>query len=164
MNVYLVRHGTAVELGQKGARRDADRMLSDEGRERTRAVAAGVVRLADGDIASIATSPLVRAVETARIFAEALELKGEPEVVPQLQPGADGAIEWLALQPRKSVLLVGHMPDLCDLASRLLCTNGSLRATFKKAAVMCISFDGHAGEGLGCLEWLAQPSLFRRAV
>jgi phosphohistidine phosphatase len=163
MNVYLARHGAAVELGQKGVRRDADRMLSDEGVEKTRVVAAGIARITDGDIARVAASPLVRAVETARIFSAATGLKDEPEVLPQLLPGAEGAIEWLAQQPRKSILLVGHMPDLCDLASRLLCTNCALRATFKKAAVMCISFDGHTGEGLGCLEWMLQPSVFRRA-
>ena len=37
--VFLMRHGIAVHLGEQGIRRDGDRMLSQKGRERTRQVA-----------------------------------------------------------------------------------------------------------------------------
>lgn len=164
MKLYLVRHGPAVDIGEEGVQNDAARMLSAEGRAKTAKAARGLARLPDAAVARIVSSPLVRALETARIFARELGFKPEIESLPELSPGScvEDQAAWLAAQPPADIMLVGHMPDLSDLASTLLCQGASTRFVFKKASVMRIDFDGRAMPGAGSLTWLLQPDALRR--
>ena len=101
MKVYLVRHGTAVNIGEQGVTTDAARMLSDEGRAKTGKAARGLSRVPDVTIERIVSSPLVRALETAEIFAKALGVKRMVESLPELAPGrsTEDVTAWLAAQP-----------------------------------------------------------------
>lgn len=62
----------------------------------------------------------------------------------------------------KSVMLVGHEPTWSELVNRFTDSNGIHMPT---ASMACISFDTDVWNevyyGLGSLEWLLQPSLFR---
>src|SRR5262249_4269065 len=55
-----------------------------------------------------------------------------------------------------SVALVGHMPDLADLAAWLI---GSKKAQLDldKAGVACVRCDSGLGKGDGLLTWLVTP-------
>ena len=125
MKLYLMRHGPAE--GQAASGLDGDRALTAAGRERVREVAKALVE--DGEApAHIATSPLVRAVQTAEIVAlitRTARAEGgldAVEVRRELMPEGN-ALPWihsLAAEGRKRVMMVGHEPDMSALASALL--------------------------------------------
>ena len=163
MILYLVRHGEAVDVGEKDVEQDADRMLSSEGRKKTKAVAKGL-RLVGCQPERIVTSPLIRAKQTAEIMAHALASKVDVEEAQELAVGSHAAkvVTWLRGQADVPTLLVGHMPDMGAVASVLVCGNAEASFTFKKAAVCCVSFEGAIQEGKGRLEWLLQPGQLRK--
>ena len=160
MNVYLVRHGAAVDLGEAGVKRDADRMLTPKGQKKTAAVARALKRM-EALPERIVSSPLVRARETADILAEILTPGKAVEEADVLatDAGAKEAVAWLGKQPDSPVMLVGHMPGMATLASLLLSGGPSLRIDFKKSAACCISFDAKAQAGAGQLDWLMPPAM-----
>jgi phosphohistidine phosphatase len=101
--IWLLRHGDAAEGSP-----DAERPLTDKGREQSRAVGAALKALGV-EIDACLTSPKVRAAETARIACEQLgDL--EPQLEPKLAGGPFDA-EALAAGLGDDVLLVGHDPD-----------------------------------------------------
>jgi phosphohistidine phosphatase len=101
--IWLLRHGDA----QDGSP-DAERPLTDKGREQSRAAGAAL-RTLGVEIDACLTSPKVRAADTARIAcAEAGDV--EPQLEPKLAGGPFDA-EALAAGLGDDVLLVGHDPD-----------------------------------------------------
>lgn len=157
MILYLLRHGHAVNVGENNVRRDFDRMLTREGKEKVRQVLKAVERTGKNPD-KIFTSPLVRAVETAEIAADELGCK-EVEQNDELAPGGDHGelIRSLRNSGIESAMLVGHMPDLSELAGRLVSRKCDANIHFKKAGLCCVSFDGELSEGDGLLEFLVQP-------
>jgi phosphohistidine phosphatase len=101
--IWLLRHGDAAEGSP-----DAERPLTDKGREQSRAAGAALKALGI-EIDACMTSPKVRAAETARLACE--QLGGvEPQLEPKLSGGPFDA-EALAAGLGDDVLLVGHDPD-----------------------------------------------------
>ena len=101
--IWLLRHGDAAEGSP-----DAERPLTDKGREQGRAAGAALKRLGV-EIDACLTSPKLRAADTARIACAEL---GSPE--PQLEPKLAGGpfdAEALAAGLGDNVLFVGHDPD-----------------------------------------------------
>ena len=152
MTIYLVRHGAALDMGEAGISKDFDRPLSKEGRRKTEEVAAGLAALGVAP-ELIGASPLVRAQETARILGSVLCPDRRVELCPCLQPDAPlaAAVEWLRGAGVESVMAVGHMPDIAELAALLLAGEADLQLVFKKAAVACISFEKLPAAGCGRL-------------
>ncbi len=109
--LWLLRHGEAADGSP-----DADRPLTEGGREQSRA--AGVALRALGvNIDACLTSPKVRAVETAKLACA--ELDG---LEPQMEPGLSGGpIDARALTAGlgDDVILVGHDPDFSMAVHRL---------------------------------------------
>lgn len=135
MKLYVTRHGPAEDGALSGI--DADRALSDAGRKRVRSVAKALSELDEAPL-HIISSPLVRAVQTAEIIAIVTrvdERGGAVDVRRELSPGGDwGAfVRSLPSDGRKRVMLVGHEPDLSDVAASLL---GSFNRGFDKAMVV----------------------------
>jgi phosphohistidine phosphatase len=160
--VYLMRHGIAVAVGERGVASDAARMLSEEGRRKTADVADGL-RSLECVPDRVFSSPLVRARETAEVVAN--RLGGMTvETADELAPGVSPAdvVRWLSRVQAKSVLLVGHLPDLPDLASLLITGGTAAGLHMRRAAVCCITFETGVHAGAGTLEWLLQPSVLRR--
>jgi phosphohistidine phosphatase len=121
VRLYIMRHGPAEDRADSG--RDFDRVLTPSGRDRVRDVARALL---DGDEApyAIFSSPLVRALQTAEIVASVTKLGdrgGAVEVRRGLQPGGDarGLVRACLVGEGKRVMLVGHEPDLSDLAQLL---------------------------------------------
>ena len=101
--IWLLRHGDAAEGSP-----DAERPLTDKGREQSRAAGAALKAIGV-EIDACLTSPKVRAADTARIACE--QLGGvEPQLEPKLAGGPFDA-EALAAGLGDDVLLVGHDPD-----------------------------------------------------
>src|SRR5262245_53631497 len=121
MRLILFRHGPA---GRRDVARWPDggvRPLTTRGEQRTRAAAHGLTRW-EPEIHSILTSPLARAAATARILAEAVG-DAEVEAVEALRPGGSWrqVLAVLSAPPaERTVVLVGHEPDLGKLAGTLI--------------------------------------------
>ena len=162
MRLILVRHGPAGRPDPNRWPDDGHRPLTSRGIKRTRVAAAGVARV-EPEVSVIATSPLTRALQTARIFARALD-PGRIEELAALAPGgpAQQVVDYLAAHAgERSVLLVGHAPDLGDLAG-LLVFGRAGSFDIKKAGSCAISFDGEVRPGAGALSWFASRSMFSR--
>ena len=72
MEIYIVRHGIAIDREDRKCPPDPERYLTEEGIEKTKRVAAAVAALgASPDL--LLSSPYVRAMQTAEIFALALD-------------------------------------------------------------------------------------------
>jgi phosphohistidine phosphatase len=153
MQLVLIRHARAEERAL--FKRDRTRALTVDGRRRMRKAARGLHELIPG-ISQIATSPLVRARQTAEIVATAAN---SPEVIslPALAPGGTvhAVLVWLRAQPAEATLaLVGHEPDLGLLAGWLLSRRQTGFVQFKKGAAALIEFAGAPAAGKGTLAWL----------
>jgi phosphohistidine phosphatase len=127
MIVYLLRHGLAED---HGVRRDEARRLTDKGRDKLVA-AAPAWRRCVGRLDRILTSPLVRAKETAVVFAAAVDHALAIDDVDCLLPLAEpvAAVDVLredARAGRRAVALVGHEPQLGSLLGLLLCGAGAI--------------------------------------
>src|SRR3981189_1223644 len=85
MEIYLVRHGIAVDGESDGP--DAFRPLTGKGRRRFHKTARAFARLGR-KLDLILTSPLVRAVQTAEILAGETEPE-EVAVLAELEPKFD---------------------------------------------------------------------------
>src|SRR5918994_7504713 len=98
----MLRHGDAADGSP-----DAERPLTDKGREQARVAGAALARLSVAMDACL-TSPKLRAAETARLACA--ELGVEPQQEPKLAGGPFDA-EALAAGLGENVLFVGHDPD-----------------------------------------------------
>jgi phosphohistidine phosphatase len=101
--IWLLRHGDAAEGSP-----DAERPLTDKGREQARAAGAALKAIGVALDACL-TSPKVRATETARLTCKQIG-DTEPQLEPKLAGGPFDA-EALAAGLGDDVLLVGHDPD-----------------------------------------------------
>ncbi len=126
MLLYLLRHGKAERLSATGA--DRDRALKGRGRRQATWIARAIAEGAGDGLArphAILTSPVTRAIDTARLVAEVLELK--PRVAPDLEVGLDveRAVELVerlaagASEVQPCAMLVGHNPQLSELVVAL---------------------------------------------
>ena len=100
--IWLLRHGDAEDGSP-----DAERPLTDEGREQARAAGAALRRLGV-ELDACLASPKLRSADTARLACA--ELGVEHQLEPKLAGGPFDA-EALAAGLGDEVLLVGHDPD-----------------------------------------------------
>ena len=161
LELYLIRHGVAEERGDDWPD-DSKRPLTPEGISRLRKSAKGLNAI-DVGFDQIVTSPLVRARQTADVFAE--ELKGKPSIVTTdaLAPAGSSAsvIQEITRHVRKArVALVGHEPNLGELAAQLIGARNPLE--FKKGGVCRIDFDMLPPKGGGMLRWFLTPKMLRK--
>jgi len=162
MQLYLMRHGAALDVGMPGVTRDAVRPLSPEGIAITIEVARGLAAInvcPDG----VAASPLIRARQTAELIARGTGCKRAVAVCEGLAPGGRTAdvLEWRKTFAAEALLLVGHLPEIAMLASELLAGHPNMNLAFKKAALCCIGFEAAPLPGNGCLEWFMPPRFLR---
>jgi phosphohistidine phosphatase len=167
MNLYLLRHGIAVQQDDPSTQNDdAARPLTAKGLKRMRKAARGLGRF---NIAfdAVVTSPALRARQTAEIVAAALGLESVLEEMSELAP--EGSVESLLFnltrfQNHSDLLLVGHEPLLGDLATFLLTLNheSKLAVALKKAGMCRIEIDALPPTECGTLCWLMTPKQLRQ--
>jgi phosphohistidine phosphatase len=157
--VYLMRHGDAGDKRLWDGD-DAERPLSDLGIERTTAAAAHFERTSFRPT-RILTSPLMRAVQTAQIVADALDLTELIAVDERLGPNF-GTKEFGQLlrenRDRGRLMLVGHDPSLSRVIETVM---GGGAIVLKKGGVARLDIDD-LSKPSGRLAWLDAPSLFTR--
>jgi phosphohistidine phosphatase len=164
MQLYIVRHGIAVDREDPKCPPDPERYLTEEGVEKTKEVAKGVAAL--GVTADLfLTSPYVRAAQTAEIFASALDYaKQKIRRSELLLPGAEPSFLFRELAKDKqasSVFLFGHAPHLDDVIATALGSKRHVTA-LKKAGVALIELK-RISPPIGMLVWLGIPKLLRRS-
>ena len=162
MDCVLLRHGIAVERDEwEGP--DVDRPLTEKGKRRVREVAVGLSRL-DVQPTHVLSSPLIRAIETAKIVHSSLRVRSAVHIVDELLPDAppDRLLSILHdLPPESCVLCVGHEPHLGMLASVMLAGKPSMAFPFKKAGACLIELSIPAKPGRGVLRWWLTPDQLR---
>jgi phosphohistidine phosphatase len=156
MRLYFLRHGMAAERSEwKGG--DAERPLTEEGKERMKRSAAALARLGL-ELDAILTSPLVRASQTADIVAEAL--KAKDKLLHENRLGTGFNRNQLAEILRdhagaEALMLIGHEPSFSETISALV---GGGRIVCKKGGLACVSL-GDRTSLKGELLWLIPPRL-----
>jgi phosphohistidine phosphatase len=155
MDLYVIRHAWAAERGPQWPDDDM-RPLTHEGKERFAQV---MVKLAGRGMRPevVATSPLVRCVQTAQLLAAGIP--DEPDIIEldDLRPGSnlEGLLAWTTRQSRKhqQIAWVGHSPDVDRMAAALIGQPDGL-VRFAKGGIAAIRFDGPLELGSGELQWL----------
>jgi phosphohistidine phosphatase len=163
MELYLFRHGIAED--PHAGLSDADRQLTDEGRKKTAAVA----RLASRSgvqLTLIASSPLIRARQTAEIAAKNTGYEGPITTLESLVPDGSPERVWADVRDysdEPAILLAGHEPLMGRLSAYLL-NAASLQIDVKKASLIRIDFESlRAGQPHGILRWMIVPRLAKDA-
>jgi len=160
--LILIRHGIA-EDPQSGMS-DTDRELTADGVRKMTRAARGLRRLGVRPDA-ILSSPLRRAEQTAARLQRVLCPDTPVEIYTPLAPDhdpADALRGLIAYQAARQLVLVGHQPDMGELASFLV--SGSATQVvfdFKKGTAVAITVSALPPRSPGLLEWFLTPKLQR---
>lgn len=157
MDLFILRHGKAGH--SSGEPDDNLRALTPAGRKEIRDIA----RWMQGEriqFEIIATSPLVRASETAGIIARTLDLKERVVVWEDLAPGGD--LDSVCYQAAQSgtegaILVVGHEPALSGLVGKIISRGGTASVAFAKGGLAKIRYFSFDTLPSGVLQWLLTP-------
>jgi phosphohistidine phosphatase len=155
MKVLIIRHGPAgdPDAWEAEGRDDRLRPLTPDGKKDMREAAFGLATL-QPSVDLVATSPLVRAAQTAEIIAS--EYESKVVTVDALQPGEEPArtLDWLRDQPAEgTVALVGHEPHLSGLICYMLSGKTGAFVELKKGGA-CLLEATAASAGSSTLQWL----------
>ena len=163
MQLYIVRHGIAIDREDPKCPSEAERYLTEEGIDRTKRVAKGIAAL--GITADLfISSPYERAMQTAAIFASELDyprqkIRRTDSLLPGAEPGA--FLRELAREKSvSSVFCFGHAPHVDGLVAAAV---GAPRhiTSMRKAGVAFIELKRLAPPN-GQLIWLVSPKLIRK--
>src|SRR5450432_1606083 len=160
MNLYLLRHGIAVDPSAPDFAKDAERPLTPKGKRRLlqTAKAMGVLKIAPDVIFS---SPYVRAKQTAEIVAKSLKRRKKLKFTDELTPGGNpkSLIQQLNdLRPKpKNILLVGHEPYLSKLIALLTAGNTNMEIDLKKGSLCKLEVETLRYERCATLMCLLSP-------
>lgn len=162
MDIYLVRHGQA-----KKAEEDSARPLNAVGIKQIESVARVLKKSSSVHVAEIYHSTKLRARQTAEHLAQALDLRVPLKEVSYLEPDDHilKAVELIRSSGR-SIMLVGHLPFLDNLATFLVSGNkdGGM-FEFREGAVLCLNLlqaqgQGSALSGYCCrVRWMVTPEI-----
>ena len=163
MDLLVVRHGAAEDKDAFARTGEDDdlRPLTTAGQREMREVARAIRELVP-EIDALATSPLVRAMQTAAVLGDAYGRKPVP--VEWLRPEAafEDFARWASShRDKKMVVIVGHEPHLSGLVSWL--TAGAKRSflQLKKAGACLLEVERSAGAGSSTLLWSMGPKHLR---
>lgn len=163
MQLFIVRHGVAIDREDPHCPPDPERFLTEEGIEKTRQVVKGVAEIAPVPDLML-SSPYVRAFQTAEIFAKALEYSKEKIGKSDfLLPGAESLQLFRELSKDKDnsvVYVFGHAPHLDDLIATAVGSKHHITA-LKKAGVALLELKRLVPPS-GELVWISTPKILRK--
>ena len=156
MDVYLIRHAEAVEREQFGDGPDEERPLTDSGRAQAERLAASLPSRG-ANIHRLFVSPTVRTRQTAEPLIAMWGLSGDavvdaPELAPEGKPRK--VAKRINKQPADVVGLVGHRPDLNELAAWLIGDKLAQIALDKGGVALIRLPTNELEKGAGELIWL----------
>ena len=152
MELYLVRHGTA-----KAESEDRRRGLTEKGKQTVERMADFLAGLRI-PLHRIDHSEKLRARQTAEILAVRLHPAEGTREVPGLAPNDDVEPICHELESEsKNLMLVGHLPFLSLLVSRLLgVSTNKLLVEFETAGVVRLD---RMGRGPWVIRWVLTPAM-----
>jgi phosphohistidine phosphatase len=161
MEIYILRHGIAVERGTPGFKKDGDRPLTKESEEKMGQIAETMLAM-DLKFDLILSSFYTRARRTAEIVAEALD--DEVTFSNLLEPDSNALelIREINDEKPQRVLLVGHEPDLSRLVSVLISGGSDGAIELKKGGLCKLTVDRLAFGQCATLNWLLTPKQLRQ--
>ena len=152
MRLYLLRHGEAANGGN-----DYARPLTDKGRQQVndQLIFSGPKIFYD----ALWVSPYVRAVQTAKIWSEALDVA--PRSTDLIVPNANIQLFYdeLNVQQVNSLMVVAHNPFLSRLVMDF-CGNPQQFLGMDTASLVALEYD-YAASGLGELLWVSHVNNLR---
>lgn len=161
MRIILFRHAPAEARDPERWPDDLARPLTSRGATRARRAVRGIVLLEPG-LRRVLTSPALRAIKTAQILADELQTPTQPQELASLAPGGQWreTLRALAREPINSVVaLVGHEPDLGELASALQFGAPAV-VPLRKAGACAIEMES-LEPAAGQLRWFLGPGALR---
>jgi|RhiMetStandDraft_4_1073278.scaffolds.fasta_scaffold101979_2 phosphohistidine phosphatase len=159
--VYLVRHAIAAERGDDWPD-DSKRPLTTRGINRFKDSLPGLKAL-EVSVDEIFSSPLVRAKQTADLLSAGIPGNPPVKLLDALAPGQSPSAVMAQLAKaakRHRVALVGHEPDLGELAAYLI--GASRPLLFKKGGMCRIDVGGLSSKPAGSLAWFVTPKVLRK--
>jgi phosphohistidine phosphatase len=160
MEIYLLRHGIAVERGAPGFENDSARPLTSKGKKQLKKVSEAMKKMSL-NFAVILSSPFLRAKQTAEIIAADLKLKKRLKFSDALTPESDVKnfiVQLQKLKPLpKKILLVGHEPFSSGLISLLVTGDFQLQLDFKKSGLCKLEIKKLSVGKCATLAWLLTP-------
>ncbi|HLW66390.1 MAG TPA: phosphohistidine phosphatase SixA [Gemmataceae bacterium] len=161
MELYLIRHAEAAAVGDASITRDADRPLTDVGRQQCDAMAQTLQKL-KVHLDAIVSSPLLRAKQTCDTLIQGLSAPKPAshileEIGFEVRPKV--IVEFVKDLKVESAAIVGHQPGLSRFAAWLI---GSKKAQLDmaKAGLARIQCEELA-KGGGTLLWLLTPDWYK---
>ena len=169
MQLLVIRHAIAAEREQfeRTGQPDELRPLTADGAAKMKRAAKGLRAVIDR-LELIATSPLTRAAQTARIVADAYRIRRvdeESAFAPDVAPEA--ALAWVAELHRvyrreQIVAMVGHEPHLSSFVSLMLAGRSEPAVVeLKKGGACLLALDAPPRPGSAVLHWLSTPRQLR---
>lgn len=164
MQLLVVRHGIAEEreVWVRDHTDDDGRPLTDEGKKKMKECAKGLRALVPR-IDVLATSPLMRAMQTAAILTKVYEMN-DPVRVDALSPGQHppAVASWLRSQSaRKVVAIVGHEPGLGSTVTWLSAATEQSFLELGKGGACLLDLGDRIDAGEAMLLWVLRPSHLR---
>lgn len=158
MHLYLIRHGPAAPKDPRRWPNDTARPLTPAGSRKTRRAAQGFAREVP-QVDRIISSPARRALQTAKLFAGALQIPPRIEPWKEMLPGAApgpilARLMPHTVDPRAAVVLVGHQPGLEQLIGLALTGDSVPLSRFSKGGAAALEFPRAIRPGAARLEWL----------
>jgi phosphohistidine phosphatase len=162
--LLLIRHAIAEDRDMaKPGLKDEDRALTKSGCAKMAKITKGL-KVTAPNIELIASSPLLRAVQTAEIIHREYR-EARLITTDVLRPGLDlrNFIRWAQQLPDTGLIaLVGHEPDLSFLICRLLTGNDQTFLHFKKGGASMVEVADSIKSGEAQLKWFLTPGQLRR--
>ena len=168
MDLYLLRHGDAGKrMAVAAGGNTGDLPLTIVGREEI-AVIARSVKALNLRFSAIATSPLKRAVQTAKIIAKVLAIEDRISIWNDLVPEGDRSKLYNRLNRytrESSVLIIGHEPYLSNMMYDMIFQKNRVnqlgRINLKKAGLAKIRVISLTPNISGELRWLLTPRILK---
>ena len=161
MQLYLIRHSVAEDLGTNGNFSDEARELTKAGASRAEKVGKGLRKL-DVKFEVILTSPALCASQTASGIQKGMRLPAELiQIAPEL--GMDTPIEKVVGMINQQyfqysrLALVSHQPNLSLLTSWLLSEGAQIEFKMSRAGVVCLQTGPRLEEGKASFLWKMLP-------
>jgi phosphohistidine phosphatase len=165
VNIYILRHGIAVERDEWDSKNDAERPLTAEGEKQLRKTSRALEKM-ELDFDLILSSPFARAKQTAEIMAGELKLKRRLKFSDELQPSGSAKKLFRQLTDLKpapeSILLVGHEPYLSRLISLFASGNENMTIDLKKGGLCKLEVEKLRTGKCATLAWLLTPKQMKR--
>ena len=168
LDLYLLRHGDAGKrMAVAAGGNTGDVPLTTVGREEI-AIIARSVKALNLRFSAIVTSPLKRALQTAKIIAKVLAIENRLSVWNDLVPEGNRSKLYNKLNQYtrdSSVLMIGHEPYLSNIMYDLIFQKNRVnqlgRISLKKAGLAKIRVISLTPNVSGELRWLLTPRILK---